>query len=85
MKELRRILETLKNTPRAIDKTKICRKCGNHYDEAENFNWSCRTHSSVWNGTMWWCCGKKNKADTGCRYSKHEKKDIFKNAFKSLT
>lgn len=25
---------------------------------------------------MWWCCGKTNKDAQGCKYSKHECKDI---------
>ena len=24
---------------------------------------------------MWWCCGKLNKEDRGCKFGKHESKD----------
>jgi hypothetical protein len=39
---------------------KICGRCGKEYNEKENYNWSCRTHSSAWGGEMYWCCGKTN-------------------------
>ena len=28
------------------------------YLDSENYNWSCRTHTSEFGGEMWWCCGK---------------------------
>ena len=49
---------------------KICKNCGREYTEKENFNWSCRTHSSEYN-LMWWCCGKERKDTPGCNISKH--------------
>lgn len=24
---------------------------------------------------MWWCCGRKNKDDPGCKFSKHASRD----------
>lgn len=48
-----------------------CKACSKDYYEKENFNWSCRTHQSDWGGEMWWCCGKRNKEQPGCKFSKH--------------
>jgi hypothetical protein len=39
---------------------KICGRCGKEYNEKENYNWSCRTHSSPYSGEMYFCCGKMN-------------------------
>jgi len=55
--------------------TKTCKNCGKEYLEAENFNWSCRTHQSDFGGEMWWCCGKLGSQALGCKFSKHESKD----------
>ena len=30
---------------------------------------------SDWGGEMWWCCGKREKEQLGCKFSKHESKD----------
>ena len=54
---------------------KTCRNCGKDYNEKENFNWSCTQHTGEWSGQMWWCCGKLNKEDRGCKFGKHENKD----------
>lgn len=54
---------------------KTCKKCTKEYNEKENFNWSCRTHQSDWGGEMWWCCGKREKEQPGCKFSKHESKE----------
>merc|ERR1712072_855491 len=54
---------------------KTCKHCGREYIESENFNWSCRTHSSDFGGEMWWCCGKLGKDAVGCKFAKHESKD----------
>ena len=32
-------------------------------------------HLGVWSGEIWWCCGKPNKDQPGCKYSKHESKE----------
>lgn len=58
---------------------KTCKNCSKDYDEKENFNWSCRVHSSEFGGEMWWCCGKKGKEQAGCKFSKHESKDDEEN------
>lgn len=54
---------------------KMCKKCKLEYVEKENYNWSCRTHSSTYGDYMWWCCGKTSKEALGCIYSKHVCKD----------
>jgi hypothetical protein len=53
---------------------KICELCSLEYNEKENFKWSCRSHQSNYSGTIWWCCGKKDKKATGCRIGKHHEK-----------
>jgi len=69
-------LQKLKDRRFKIDNnTKICRRCGNEYNEKENFNWSCRTHLYPWGGEMYWCCGKQEYSHPGCKYQKHENKD----------
>eukprot|EP00397_Hematodinium_sp_SG-2012_P015771 GEMP01016069.1.p1 GENE.GEMP01016069.1~~GEMP01016069.1.p1 ORF type:complete len:695 (+),score=235.98 GEMP01016069.1:167-2251(+) len=55
--------------------SKTCKKCGKDYGEADNFNWSCRTHQSDFGGEMWWCCGKLGKGAIGCKFAKHESKE----------
>ena len=54
---------------------KTCKNCGKEYSEKDNFHWSCTQHIGEWGGQMWWCCGKQNKDDRGCKFSKHESKD----------
>ena len=54
---------------------KTCKNCAKEYSEKENFNWSCRMHLGEWSGEIWWCCGKANKDQPGCKYSKHESKE----------
>lgn len=51
---------------------RICKLCSKEYSEKENFNWSCRIHTSDWGGEMWWCCGKRGKENTGCKFQKHQ-------------
>ena len=48
---------------------KLCRHCGQEYNESENFNWSCRVHLCPFNREedLWWCCGKKGKDQPGCK------------------
>jgi len=55
--------------------TSTCRNCGKDFVKTENFNWSCRTHTSEFGGEMWWCCGKLGTDALGCKFSKHESKD----------
>lgn len=54
---------------------KVCKNCGKDYNEKENFNWSCRTHRSEFSGEIWWCCGKEDIKQPGCKYSQHESKE----------
>ena len=39
---------------------KTCKNCAKEYHEADNFNWSCRTHRNAYQEdvNLWWCCGK---------------------------
>lgn len=50
---------------------KICQNCTSEYDEEQNFNWSCCTHTREWGGTIWWCCGKTERSAKGCNRKKH--------------
>lgn len=54
---------------------KFCKNCQKSYFNSENFNWSCRTHSSKLCGDTYWCCGKVGKDSIGCIVSKHISKD----------
>lgn len=49
----------------------VCKNCKKIYKEEENFNWSCKTHLSKHNGSMYWCCGKSEPIAEGCIISKH--------------
>lgn len=49
----------------------ICKNCYQSYKETENFNWSCKRHTSEWSGEVYWCCGKSTKSSLGCFLSKH--------------
>jgi hypothetical protein len=49
----------------------ICQNCKKLFREEDNFNWSCKTHLSVYNGTMFWCCGQTDKDAEGCIVGKH--------------
>ena len=61
-----------------VDKDqKICKNCGQEYRDSENYNWSCRRHTTDWGGTMWWCCGQPNKNALGCKFSKHFSNDVL--------
>ena len=74
--KLKARIQKLKNKRfRIEDNQKICKKCGKEYLEKENYNWSCRTHTSEYSGEMWWCCGKTSKEADGCKISKHECKE----------
>lgn len=65
-------IEKMKTTSFQRMQVKLCTRCHKEYNEKENYNWSCRTHQSTYGGTMWWCCGRRNKDDPGCKYSKHQ-------------
>lgn len=54
---------------------KICKSCSQEYSDKENFNWSCRTHASTWGGEVWWCCGKSDKNQAGCKFEKHASRE----------
>ena len=56
--------------------TKMCHNCKKDFKDSENFNWSCRNHTSQWSGEMWWCCGKTSQSAPGCKFSKHESQDF---------
>jgi hypothetical protein len=47
-----------------------CRRCERMYVEDDNFNWSCRVHTSTFEA-FWLCCGKTAKSSQGCSTSKH--------------
>jgi hypothetical protein len=64
----------LRKANRGLGKGKfggICKNCKKIFDNQENFNWSCKTHLSAFNGKMYWCCGKTEKSAPGCVVSKH--------------
>jgi len=54
---------------------KTCRNCSKEYLDSENYNWSCRTHTSEFGGEMWWCCGKAGMVAQGCKFARHEPKN----------
>ncbi|OMJ77667.1 hypothetical protein SteCoe_22708 [Stentor coeruleus] len=58
------------------EEEKVCKNCKKIYKEEENFNWSCKVHSSQFSG-IWWCCGKKDKNASGCKVCMHESKDEY--------
>jgi hypothetical protein len=51
-----------------------CRRCDQVYIEGDNFNWSCRVHTSTF-GVFWLCCGQTARKAKGCSVSKHLPKD----------
>lgn len=53
------------------DTERVCVNCKKFYKEDENFNWSCKVHTSQF-GEFWWCCGKTDKNAVGCKLWKHE-------------
>jgi hypothetical protein len=53
---------------------KQCKFCNKYYIEGDNFNWSCRTHSSTY-ADQWWCCGKAAENALGCTSKKHEPRE----------
>lgn len=52
--KLKERLQRLKNKRLRVDvNQKLCKKCGREFLENENYNWSCRTHTTEY-GIMWW-------------------------------
>ena len=49
----------------------VCKNCKKIFADDENFNWSCKTHLSGFNGKMYWCCGKTEKSAAGCVVGRH--------------
>ena len=48
-------IQKLRNKRMRVDvNQKLCKKCGKDFLENENYNWSCRTHTSEFN-VMYWC------------------------------
>jgi hypothetical protein len=54
---------------------KQCKNCNTDFFEKDNYNWSCKIHTSTYNGSMWWCCGKEAENARGCHVSKHEARE----------
>jgi hypothetical protein len=77
---LRKRIEKMKQMSLKMYHKKICKNCLKEYDDDANYNWSCRTHQSEYGGVIWWCCGRKNKDDLGCKYSKHETREEHDNS-----
>lgn len=50
---------------------KFCKNCQKSFNDENNFNWSCRVHSSTFIEGFYWCCGSKVKESPGCTISKH--------------
>lgn len=70
-----RVAKLLQRKGKHDSSIKSCKNCAKEFGEADNFNWSCRTHQSEWGGELWWCCGKTTKDAPGCKFRKHETKD----------
>lgn len=64
-----------------VEEEKVCKSCKKIYKEEENYNWSCKIHSSQYSG-IWWCCGKKDKNAPGCKVCMHESKEEYDNIIK---
>ena len=56
-------------------KEKVCEHCNSVFTEENNFNWSCKTHSGLWGGNMYWCCGQTSQESQGCQKRKHTSKE----------
>lgn len=50
---------------------KVCVHCQKSFTEENNYNWSCRTHRSEFQGDIYFCCGEPGKDAPGCTKSKH--------------
>jgi hypothetical protein len=53
------------------EKEKICTNCNKTYIITDNFNWSCKRHTGIWNGKSYWCCSNDKKDSPGCIISFH--------------
>jgi hypothetical protein len=71
----RKIMKQLKSTEAFLHVTKVCINCSQVYTEEGNFNWSCRTHLSKYNGENYWCCGSSDRHAVGCVSGKHACKE----------
>lgn len=60
---------------KVVEIEKICVNCKKVYQDDSNFNWSCKTHVSQYSSEFWWCCGKTNKDDEGCKITFHTSKE----------
>ncbi|OMJ90756.1 hypothetical protein SteCoe_6834 [Stentor coeruleus] len=77
LEEFRKFRQKIKIRYTALSKNeeKFCKNCQKSFYESENFNWSCKIHSSKLSGDIFWCCGKLGKDAPGCIVSKHQAKE----------
>ena len=68
-------LEEMQRARRGERPELMCRFCSKDFFEEDNFNWSCCSHPSEWSGTMYWCCGAKEKSSVGCFKRRHEEQN----------
>ena len=54
-----------------IEEEKYCKNCQKAFTETNNFNWSCKRHTSKFTEDRYWCCGQIGKEAPGCVTSKH--------------
>ena len=74
--KMKDIIKKLKSKKGKMDVLQqVCKNCGESYFEKDNFKWSCRVHRSEYSGEIWWCCGKENKDQPGCKYDSHKSKE----------
>ncbi|OMJ90391.1 hypothetical protein SteCoe_7310 [Stentor coeruleus] len=79
--KLRQRVKQVKFRQVEAEEEKVCKNCKKIYKEEENYNWSCKIHSSQYSG-IWWCCGKKDKNALGCKVCMHESKEEYDNIIK---
>ncbi|CAG9336004.1 unnamed protein product [Blepharisma stoltei] len=72
---LKQRLKQYRSSRSNISDERFCKNCQKLYLESKNFNWSCRMHSSIYSGEVYWCCGNTNKDSLGCISTKHVSKD----------
>lgn len=77
--KLAEILAT--NKKNQMNAERVCENCSKVYSEENNFNWSCKTHSNIWGGSIYWCCGSTEKDSQGCQKSKHLTKEESEEKF----
>lgn len=70
--KLRQKIKQVKFRQGEDENEKICKNCKKIYNSQENFNWSCKIHSSLYSGEIWWCCGKSGSDAPGCKICMHE-------------